>query len=98
PYLSLLFPYTTLFRSRSTPLRRRGDSESGLGTLVRPPFEQPVLDQRDERLGGERHHREDEHRGEDAVRVEGALRGGDEQADSLRSEEHTSELQSRGHL
>src|SRR5690625_7675075 len=54
---STLFPYTTLFRSRSAPVPRRPPgADAGRGALVPTPGRRP------------------------------------------RSEEHTSELQSRGHL
>src|SRR5439155_18760315 len=58
PPRSTLFPYTTLFRSRRSPVQ----------------------------LGGYRGH------------VRGEERGDHEAAPERRSEEHTSELQSRGHL
>src|SRR5207253_10720024 len=86
PPVSLLFPYTTLFRSRAdggarrlrvrprgVRLPRNGPGDDR-GRLVRSGHRQRAVDLR--AVG---------HR--DAARDQGA-----------RSEEHTSELQSRGHL
>src|SRR5437870_3907763 len=63
--------------------RSSARSESGVGALVRAPLEQPVLDKGDEGFGGQRDHRQDEHGRKDAVGIERALRGRDEETDSL---------------
>src|SRR3712207_8914429 len=83
PPRSTLFPYTTLFRSRQAPGRRRG---AGLFPVQRP---QPG-DTREpaQRLGGCRGC---------AELLLGDV-GDRDPAARLRSEEHTSELQSRQYL
>src|SRR3712207_6918408 len=76
PPRSTLFPYTTLFRSRSVAQPMiDGQRQDRAAALPRPAIGQQ----------GERH----------AV---GAARYGDRQARARRSEEHTSELQSRQYL
>src|SRR5207253_10427750 len=96
PPRSTLFPYTTLFRSRS----RRGDQRRRIGGLQHDviEIESAALDlkkrghefQRDGVL------RDEELRAalDPAVRVAARVR----RRRAPRSEEHTSELQSRGHL
>src|SRR3712207_8353078 len=82
PPKSTLFPYTTLFRSRDE-IRADGGTPAG-----------PVLDDQGlaERLGQRVLHHADEDIG--------PARGGEghDHADRPRSEEHTSELQSRQYL
>src|SRR3712207_7571201 len=90
PPRSTLFPYTTLFRSRGAVDARR---ERGRGADA-----VPVLD------GGVRARRRAVVRqqwGGELVSVAGERAGGDREGDvaeSVRSEEHTSELQSRQYL
>src|SRR5256884_5472192 len=84
PPRSTLFPYTTLFRS-SPPLRSRPGGEA-------PSHDAPV--RKDDPLYRsiglvERRHR---------ARVPGAVQAGGWLSHHERSEEHTSELQSRLHL
>src|SRR3989442_2029686 len=75
PPRSTLFPYTTLFRSRS-----RGGESAGAGRRSHRVRERQFFGAH----GGDRFARADD---------DDPSRGG-----SLRSEEHTSELQSRPHL
>src|SRR2546429_3636583 len=83
PPRSTLFPYTTLFRSKNRELRRlRGDD--GNGRLPR------ILQMAMERFRKAR--KITHHRGFRLLRTIGSQRA------NRRSEEHTSELQSRLHL
>src|SRR2546422_5705468 len=84
PPRSTLFPYTTLFRS--PPSRRARQADGPAPALDQPPGDgEPQT--RSARRGGKR-------------RIEDARQhiGGDPPAVNVRSEEHTSELQSRLHL
>src|SRR5207253_9505592 len=91
---STLFPYTTLFRSRARArlaLRERLLRLEDFGALEIPDLERDLLERgREEREGAH----------ELGVPVALDDLGGDRLRDEpeLRSEEHTSELQSRGHL
>src|SRR5437764_5028393 len=58
-------------------------SQGNFVPVVRPPLDETVLERRDEELGRERDHGEDEHRGEDCVRVEGPLGEGDQVAEPV---------------
>src|SRR3712207_7771565 len=82
PPRSTLFPYTTLFRS-----------QAGVGGRPRPDRSLELLDEVVDRRRGE-----GRSGGGEALRVEAALEGHDGVADLHRSEEHTSELQSRQYL
>src|SRR3712207_9332720 len=94
PPRSTLFPYTTLFRSRALPTGRRGLYEPPHGLLRRGRPD----DARDERrlykrdAGDERGLARPGPRDEDEDEEQGRER------DQDRSEEHTSELQSRQYL
>src|SRR3712207_7069909 len=91
PPRSTLFPYTTLFRSRQ-PGEHRDDEQEDQQRRV--DAEQTVVGLRvDELPAGLRELRADEHR-QQAAHEQEEERG----ADVLRSEEHTSELQSRQYL
>src|SRR5256885_443240 len=71
----------TLRNMGRAPSRGYGGSQvRGAGELRGPPAQQPLLQQRDEPLGGQRDDRDDEHPGVHTAGVEGALRGLDEQA------------------
>src|SRR5207253_9993989 len=84
PPRSTLFPYTTLFRSRSECRRRKPPpSRIRLAAVVEPFCCQKIS--------------VDETR-EDHACEKGSAEAGDPFARMIRSEEHTSELQSRGHL
>src|SRR5439155_16871732 len=82
PPLSTLFPYTTLFRSRR---------QSAVERVRR-------LEQRLHRHQPESRPRQWQHHQLPALRHAHALRLPDHREHAERSEEHTSELQSRGHL
>src|SRR5207253_9403688 len=82
---STLFPYTTLFRSRTTP--RRPDGQSGREHLC--------LGCERARSFQSRHRRRPDRHSRRYSAGRGKLR---ECRSGRRSEEHTSELQSRGHL
>src|SRR3712207_8612288 len=89
PPRSTLFPYTTLFRS---------DLEDLLGRVQRPGdlgAERALLDVLDERPDDRKRHVRLEQRDADLARRGVDVRLGEP---SLRSEEHTSELQSRQYL
>src|SRR5690625_7049265 len=86
PPRSTLFPYTTLFRSNGTIIHLY-DEKQGINQMYNISRGTQV-DYSDWSLG-------DEWRPNDAVYdLIGVFAG----ADDTRSEEHTSELQSRGHL
>src|SRR3712207_7813483 len=85
PPRSTLFPYTTLFRSAGGERERRADSD----------HRQPQAGNHRDAAGGARR-ADDEHSGE-AVRTSSA-RAADAGGLGARSEEHTSELQSRQYL
>src|SRR5207253_11204653 len=91
PPPSPLFPYTTLFRSAAVPRRdlAPGPTRDAHGRVGHP---EKVAGRRVER-GGRTTARRDVHRvaGDDR-------RALDRSCGECRSEEHTSELQSRGHL
>src|SRR3712207_7856390 len=92
PPNSTLFPYPTLFRSErpaEDEQHRRGDEEGQEGALLLP-----VQARRDERpeLDG------DDREGEEEGGEQGHPHLGEEGLVELRSEEHTSELQSRQYL
>src|SRR5207253_9070658 len=98
PPCSSPFPYTTLFRSDAQvdPLLHRVPEGAVLGVVGAPG----VGDDLRAVVGGGIAVRVDDplHRAEDALEGR-AARAEDFRADELgRSEEHTSELQSRGHL
>src|SRR3712207_8716724 len=87
PPRSTLFPYTTLFRSARSepPLRHRWRSSAG-GAPYAPEILRPCPSAGEAHLAGER-------------RVSsGARRRSTARSRGLRSEEHTSELQSRQYL
>src|SRR5487761_334289 len=68
--------------------RRIGGGDGRIRRYRRAPGEQPPLQLADQALGGERQDRDDQHRGEHAVRIEVVLRGGDDQPEAfLRAEE-----------
>src|SRR5207248_8922366 len=84
PPRSTLFPYTTLFRSRATPQIKKENSFAALGRCFGEPMprsdaSESLLNSRGFRL---------------CHGVGFALGQGDVQTITLRSEEHTSELQS----
>src|SRR5690242_14919989 len=54
----------------------------GFGGGRGPPGQQAAFQQADQALGGQRQDRDDQHRGEHAVRVEVVLRGGDHQPEA----------------
>src|SRR3712207_8193419 len=84
PPRSTLFPYTTLCRSEREE---------------QPPHEDHVGEQRRERPGGGQHHRPDRARDDrDRRRSEARADVGQTLEEDARSEEHTSELQSRQYL
>src|SRR5689334_24539651 len=86
-----LFPYTTLFRSRLAPPdelgQRHGEAESGMEAQAREVGAEARLRAGDPEIGHQREAQAPAHR----VPVDRAH-------DGLRSEEHTSELQSQFHL
>src|SRR3712207_8195717 len=84
PPRSTLYPYTTLFRSRDhvTVVDAGADDLAEAGALDHPPQAEP-----DEHRGAQHDHPAEE--------PEAHLAG---QGDAVRSEEHTSELQSRQYL
>src|SRR5439155_20241840 len=82
PPRSTLFPYTTLFRSRHAALRHAG-RDRRRALPARQPDHRPGAHGR---LAGRR------------LRDRSARRFGSHAVAKTRSEEHTSELQSRGHL
>src|SRR5207253_8052969 len=92
PTRSTLFPYTTLFRSQRIRLATDGDllqvDSSGLTTLGRIPVGRNFGRRESEAYVSEAA------LGERRKLEEGVVFA----AIALRSEEHTSELQSRGHL
>src|SRR3712207_8243309 len=82
PPRSTLFPYTTLFRSTQTPLTRRRTHTPHLIRQLSVPLKLPH----------QQHARDEEEGAEES-------RGGDgARGEADRSEEHTSELQSRQYL
>src|SRR5690625_6865547 len=87
PPSSTLFPYTTLFRSR---LEHLSGPERQFIRPVRPkgctPFGGALLQDRLSRLGS------------DGAEIDRYYRLVAYEQERVRSEEHTSELQSRGHL
>src|SRR3712207_8921813 len=83
PPRSTLFPYTTLFRSR-----HRGEAEERQA----PHVPTAPREQQDEDV--DRGEQRGEHRADERVRTAGQAVG----LEAVRSEEHTSELQSRQYL
>src|SRR3712207_8464774 len=92
PPRSTLFPYTTLFRSLGEPRDLGGLHELARMAALARDTHQRVVEARD--LGARGADREEKREG-----VEGRLLHLDVEAlEELRSEEHTSELQSRQYL
>src|SRR5688572_31447625 len=86
PPRSTLFPYTTLFRSKERGSDRAGDDDgAGITRLRRGLRRSAARDEQDGHGEGKQDHRR-------------AKRRGRHTRASLRSEEHTSELQSQSNL
>src|SRR5439155_9485920 len=84
PTRTTLFPYTTLFRSLEQPGCRALTGDTGIGRQGARDDARLTVE-----LGGHAMHRSDER---------AAPAANDTGTQPARSEEHTSELQSRGHL
>src|SRR5207253_8176251 len=87
PPRSTLFPYTTLFRSRSVPPT----------TLMMRPCTSPA-GERSAKVTGVSLTSADSRRSPRSVSRAGSISSALAGSPARRSEEHTSELQSRGHL